>query len=172
MKARRWLLSVALAFAAVVLVVRAPAPEPGGALGPPPVPVAAASRAAPDDGPAVAFVTSTPARPAGPALPGIPRPGWWSVARKFSEAFMARVPASRWYAGVRPYVSAHLAQAFRLTDPAMVPAGRLLGLEALDEDTAAATVLARLDGPTSFEVGLAYDGTRWEVTDVDPVDAP
>lgn len=90
------------------------------------------------------------------------------LARRFAEAYTATdQPRESWLQALRPLVTPELAEALRTVDPANIELGKVLRVQVAGVSEIAGAVEVRA-ARGRLDVELAYSGTRWQVTRVQP----
>jgi hypothetical protein len=126
--------------------------------------------------PATQTPTTTPQSPSAPTPPPakpVAKQSATAVATVFVRAW-ATDGATRdaWYSAMQPWASTELLRALASTDPAQVPADRVVAdARLVSSSKTAAAVVVPTDGG-DVQVTLAAEGGGWKVTDIAPADAP
>lgn len=140
------------------------------------------------DGDTGHIVTVPPSRPQiGPGTPSAETPSpeptpstraratngpepWGAAATGYANALTARVDDhAEWVAGLRPWVTRHLAEQYEHTDPARRPHGAVSSVETVTPGDYAAHVKIAYDTGLVLMVRLAYGPEGWRVTYAEPV---
>jgi hypothetical protein len=94
------------------------------------------------------------------------------MATAFVRAWATDATRDAWYSAMQPWASTELLRALASTDPAQVPADRVVAdARLVSSSKTAAAVVVPTDGG-DVQVTLAAEGGGWKVTDIAPADAP
>lgn len=131
------------------------------------------ARPAPTTAPATPTQTATYTKPMQPSAGAAPAGSATAVAAAFVRAWSSKgTSKDGWHAAMKPWATPGLIRSLASTDPAQVPADRVMGDARLASSTkTSATAIVPTDGGDVL-VTLSAAGRGWKVRDIAPADAP
>lgn len=94
---------------------------------------------------------------------------WRAVARGYADAFTARFEDhAAWVAGLKPWVTRHLAEQYEHTDPARRPRGKVDNVETITPGDYSAHVEVAYDTGLVLVVRVVNGPDGWRVAHVEP----